>query len=59
MYRKLSIMNALPKLIVLRRCWLRREQRVQSMVRVIQSTAEKAFICLFISSTMSGISDGQ
>jgi len=33
-------MNALPELIVLRRCWLRWEQRVQSMVRVIQGTAE-------------------
>ena len=47
MYRELSIMNALPELIVLRRCWLRWEQRVQSMVRVIQGTAEKAFSCLF------------
>jgi len=34
MYRGLSIMNALPELIVLWRCWLRLEQRVQSMVRV-------------------------
>jgi len=50
MYRELSIMNALPELIVLWRCWLRLEQRVQSMVRVSYSrygTAEKAFICLF------------
>jgi len=33
-------MNALPELIVLGRCWLRWEQRVQSMVRVIQGTTE-------------------
>jgi len=43
----LSWTRCLHELIVLRRCWLRWEQSVQCMVRVIQGTAEKAFICLF------------
>ena len=47
MFRELSIVDALPKLIVQRRSRLRWEQHVQSMVGVIQCTAEQAFICLF------------
>ena len=43
MFRELSIVDALPKLIVLRRSRLRWEQHVQSMVGVIQCTAEQAF----------------
>ena len=38
MFRELSIVDALPKLIVLRRSRLRWEQHVQSMVGVIQCT---------------------
>ena len=47
MFRELSIVNSLPKLIVQRRSRLRWEQHVQSMVGVIQCTAKQAFICLF------------
>ena len=46
MFRELSIVDALPKLIVLRRSRLRWEQHVQSMVGVIQCTAEQAFLQL-------------
>jgi len=44
MFRELSIVDALPKLIVLRRSRLRWEQHVQSMVGVIQCTVKQAFI---------------
>jgi len=56
MHRELSIMDALPELIVLRRCWFRWEQRVYCRVwwGLFKALRKRRSSASSISSTMSG-----